>query len=174
MNTEKDLIYNQKDIPTKKWRYGFRASASTGCGWVAAYNALRIMGYYMPPEKLIRTYQRHLPLFNGPFGTFIAEPAIFFKKHGFPVKISSNRRRFDKIARESDACIMFYYWRRKFRLGAHFVCLQYKDGKYIGYNTFSNSTGPDNYGISLESFLRKQGYFFPVLIAIKNKNSQDQ
>ncbi len=169
MSSERELIYNQNDIPRKKWRYGFRASAHTGCGWVAAYNALRIMGYYIAPEKLIRSYQRHLPIFNGPFGTFILEPALFFRKMGFPVKLSSKRRQFDRLARESDACIMFYYWRKKFRLGAHFVSLHYKDGRYIGYNTFKNSKGPDNYGISLESFLKKQGYFFPVLIGIKNK-----
>ena len=39
------MIYCQKDIPKDKLRYGFRTSASTGCGWISVYNAMRIMGY---------------------------------------------------------------------------------------------------------------------------------
>ena len=39
-----DLIYNQKKIPKDQWRYGFRSSAATGCGWIATYNALQLMG----------------------------------------------------------------------------------------------------------------------------------
>ena len=169
MNTDRQIIYNQKDIPKKQWRYGFRASSATGCGWIAAYNALRLMGYYIEPIKLIRSYERHLPLLNGPFGTFILEPAWFFKKRGFPVKISPRRRSFDELARKSDVCILFYYWRRRFKMGAHFVTVQHKDGSFIGYNTFKNSKGADNYGLSLEAFLKRQKYFFPVLMAIKDK-----
>ena len=37
-----DLIYNQNDIPKDTWRYGFRPSSATGCGWIATYNALRL------------------------------------------------------------------------------------------------------------------------------------
>ena len=169
MITDRQIIFNQKDIPAKQWRYGFRASAATGCGWIAAYNALRLMGYYIQPEKLIRSYERHLPLLNGPFGTFILEPFFFFKTRGFKVRLSAKQRDFDELAKSADACIMFYYWRRKFKMGAHFVSLQYKDGAFVGYNTFSNSKAADNYGISLESFLKKQRYFFPVLMAIKDK-----
>ena len=40
----KDLIYCQRDIPKEKWRYGLRSSAAVGCGWIATYNALRLMG----------------------------------------------------------------------------------------------------------------------------------
>jgi len=52
-----DLIYCQRDIPKEKWRYGFRTSAATGCGWIATFNALRLMGYRAEPEKLIRMYE---------------------------------------------------------------------------------------------------------------------
>lgn len=54
-------------------------------------------------------------------------------------------------------------------MGAHFVTVQHKDGSFIGYNTFKNSKGADNYGLSLEAFLKRQKYFFPVLMAIKDK-----
>ena len=82
-----DLIYNQTRIPKNQWRYGFRTSAATGCGWIAVYNALRLMGYRAKPEGLIRYFERQLPLIHGNFGTSIWGPAAYFRKWGFPVKM---------------------------------------------------------------------------------------
>ena len=74
------LIYNQKKIPKSQWRYGFRSSAATGCGWIAVYNALVLMGYEVYPERLIRYFERQLPLINGNLGTMIPCPALYLKK----------------------------------------------------------------------------------------------
>ena len=164
-----DLIYNQTKIPKEQWRYGLRTSAATGCGWIATYNALRLMGYHAKPEELIRYYERQLPLIHGNGGTIIQGPALFFQKHGFPVETLSVTEKFDAAAKAADVCILFYYWRRKFKIGAHFVTVQYKDGKFTGYNTFSTSEGPDDYGTSLENFIKKHHFFGPVLIAIGDK-----
>ena len=164
-----DLIYNQRKIPKNQWRYGFRSSAATGCGWIATYNALRLMNYRAKPEELIRYYQRQLPLIHGNAGTSILGPAIFFLHHGFSVKVSAGRKKFDRMVQQSDVCILFYRWREKFKFGAHFVTVRYADGKFTGYNTYRNSEGPDAYGESLEAFLKKKKYFCPVLIAIKDK-----
>lgn len=164
-----DLIYNQKKIPKKKWRYGFRSSAATGCGWIAAYNALRLMGYQVDVEKLIRYFTWQVPLINGNMGTFLPGPAIFFRQKGFAVKMTARRKKFDVLAKESDVCIVFYYWCSKFKFGAHFVAVKYQDGKFVGYNTYSNSTGPDIYGESLELFIKKRKKYFPVLMGIRDK-----
>ena len=164
-----DLIYNQKKIQKGQWRYGFRSSAATGCGWIATYNALRLMGYQVDVEKLIRYFTWQIPIINGNMGTFLFGPAIFFRQKGFPVKIAVRRKQFDKLVKDSDVCVLFYYWHRKFRFGAHFVAVQYREGKFVGYNTYSNSTGPDVYGESLERFLKGKKYRFPVLMAVRNK-----
>lgn len=164
-----EMIYNQHRIPKKEWRYGLRSSAATGCGWIATYNALKILGYYMKPEQLIRYYTRQLPVINGNFGTFLFGPAIFFKRHGFQVRLCMRRRKFDELVRENEVGILFYRWRRKWRLGSHFVTVQYKEERFVGYNTFRNSEGPDVYGRSLEDFLKQQKYFGCVLIAVKDR-----
>ena len=163
------LIYNQNKIPRSQWRYGLRASAATGCGWIATYNALRLMGYYAKPESLIRWYERSFPLINGNFGTFLLCPAVFFKRKGFQVRIVLSRKRFDKAVRDSDASILFYYWRRKLKIGAHFVTVRWSDGKFTGYNTYKTSDGPDDYGTSLESYIKQHKFYAPFLIAIKDK-----
>ena len=160
------LIFNQRKIPKGKWRYGFRSSAATGCGWIAVYNALYLLGYRVSPEELIRIFQRQLPLIHGNLGTTILAPAVFFRRRGFRVRICARKGKFDALAKKADVCILYYRWRRKFRLGAHFVALQYRDGAFTGYNTYKNSTGPDSYGESLRDFLQGKGYFWPVLIGI--------
>jgi hypothetical protein len=165
----KDLIYCQRDIPAEKWRYGLRTSAATGCGWIATYNALRLMGYYAEPEKLIRMYERMLPIVHGNAGTSIPAPALAFRNWGFPVKMLANSARFDEAAREADVSILFYYWRNKWKFGSHFVTLQAKEDGFVGYNTYRNSKGPDNWGNSIPEFMKKHHYFAPVLICIRDK-----
>lgn len=162
----KDLIYNQTKIPKDQWRYGFRTSAATGCGWIATYNALCLMGYRPNPQKLIRYFQRQLPLINGNMGTFLLGPAVFFKRKGFPVKITARRKRFDDIVKSSDVSVLFFFWRRKFRFGAHFVTVRWEETEFVGYNTFNNSTGPDSYGSSLDGFLKQRKYFGAVVTAV--------
>lgn len=164
-----DLIYNQYKIPKEQWRYGLRASADVGCGWIATYNALRLMGYRAEPKELIRYFERQLPIIHGNLGTNILGPAVCVKQMGFPTKVIAQRKRFDQAAKDAKACILFYRWKKQWKIGAHFVALQYKDGVFVGYNTYKNSIGPDVYGESLERFLKNRKYFGAVLIAIDDK-----
>lgn len=165
----KDFIYCQRDIPKEQWRYGLRSSAATGCGWIATYNALKLLGYTAVPERLIQYFQRQVPVMNGNAGTFILGPAMFFRKFGFPVKITANRKKFDEIARQSDVCIMYFWWRKKYKIGAHFVAFRQTARGYVGYNTYRQSKGPDNYGHSIDEFLKKRSYFGAVLTGINNR-----
>lgn len=161
-----DLIYNQRDIPC---RYGLRSSADTGCGWVATHNALVLLGYHTDTEALIRYYEWQLPLINGNAGTSLWGPAVCFKNWGFPVHMVLKRNQFDRAAREANACILFYRWRKGVKLGAHFVALHHTEAGFVGYNTFRNSAGPDLYGESLDKFLTDHGYFGAILTAMKQK-----
>ena len=165
----KELIYNQTQIPREKWRYGLRSSAATGCGWIATHNALRLLGYETDIEALIRWYEWQLPLLHGNTGTSFWGPAIRMKLWGFPVETSADPRQFDAVAERSDVCILFYHWRRGLKIGAHFVALQKKEGRVTGYNTFRTSTGPDDYGESLQAFLKEKGWFGAFLIGIRDK-----
>ena len=168
-STSQDLIFCQRDIPKEKWRYGFRSSAATGCGWIATHNALCLMGYRPSPEKLIRYYERQLPLIHGNTGTTILAPAIYFLQRGFKVTCTANRRRFDEVARESDACVLYFWWSRKWAAGAHFVALHHTERGFVGYNTYRNSKGEDFYGESLDAFLKRKKYFAAVLIGVRDK-----
>lgn len=165
----KDLIYNQRDIPEEQWRYGLRKSADVGCGWIATYNALRLMGYAMEPERLIRMYEKMLPLIHGNLGTNLFAPAVCFRNWGFPVELVFRRERFDEALKQADVGILFYRWKRGLKFGAHFIAVKHTDDGFLGYNTFANSTGPDRLGESLECWIREKKWFGAVLIAISDK-----
>ena len=168
-----DMIFNQHHIPREQWRYGFRPSAATGCGWIATYNALRLLGWGVDPEQLITWYESVLPLIHGNFGTTLPAPVLRFRLWGFPVKIVVNREKFDEAAKNADACILFYRWRKGYRLGAHFAAFQHTEDGFVGCNTFKNSTGPDRWGPSVSAFLKGRRYFGAVLICIQNKNGKE-
>ena len=168
-----DLIYCQRDIPKEKWRYGLRTSAAVGCGWIATYNALRLMGYRAEPEKLIKMYEHMLPLVHGNAGTATLAPALVFRNWGFPVKVVFDRKKFDETAAANDVCIVFYHWRNKWKLGAHFVTVQPTEAGFVGYNTYRTSKGPDSWTGSIDGFLKQKKYFGAVLIGIRDKRSKE-
>ena len=90
-----ELIINQRDIPEDRWRYGLRPSAKTGCGWIAVYNCLTLLGRPKTPEEIIHGLERQVPGLHGTFGTLCLGPAILLKKWGFSVEIQSDVRKFD-------------------------------------------------------------------------------
>ena len=167
-----DLIYCQTAIPKEKWRYGLRSSAATGCGWIATYNALRLLGKPACPRDVIRAYEKMLPLWHGNAGTTCFAPLVYFRRAGFQTEVTLRREEFDEKARQADVCILFFRWRRKWKLGAHFVALQHTDSGFIGYNTYLNSKGADRYGESLAAFLQRKGYFGSILMTIQEEKHE--
>ena len=161
-----DLIYNQRQIPKDKWRYGLRTSAETGCGWIATYNALRLMGYKTDIEELIRYYEFQLPLIHGNAGTSFWAPALCFQNWGFRTEFCFDVKKFDEVVQRSRACILFYRWKKNLKLGAHFVALHQTGDTVTGYNTSPASTGPDLYGPSLEAYIKEKKWFGCILLGI--------
>ena len=87
------------------------------------------------------------------------------------MKLTARKAEFDEAVKNSDVSILFSRWRRGWKFGAHFVALQHTDIGFVGYNTYSNSSGPDVYGECIDLFLTKKKYFGAVLIGISKKDS---
>lgn len=136
-------------------------------GWIAVYNALQLMGRNVEPEELITFFERQLPLIHGNFGTMPLAPVAYFRRCGFSVEHTVRRDRFDELVKRSDAAVLYYWWRNGWHIGAHFVAVRYTEKGFVGYNTYSNSSGPDFYGPSLEKLLKEKKRFFTVLTGIR-------
>ena len=161
------MIHCQRDIPKDKWRYGLRSSAAAGCGWIAVYNALELLGMKSESEELIRYFLRRVPLINGLFGTMPLSPAAYLKKRGLMTRWTLRRKRIDDLVKESDAAVVYYWWRWKRYLGAHFIAVQFDGENFIGWNVYANSKGPSVLGPSLDAYFRTGKDFFPIVIGVK-------
>ena len=164
------MIYCQNDIPKHQFRYGLRSSAAAGCGWIAVYNILCLFQKPAVPEKIIYEMEHDVPLINGIFGSFLMSPAWVLRKHGFEVKFTTKLSQMDELAEDFEAGILFYWWKSKrtpWKLGAHFVAVEKTEEGYIGYNTYSNSKGPDKLGTSIEGFLNRRTYFGAVYFGVR-------
>lgn len=160
-----EFICNQRDIPKNQWRYGLRSSAAAGCGWIAVYNALILLGHPVEEKKIIGCLERQVPLIHGNAGTLAFSPYYLFKRWGYRVRICTRVSEFDSVLAENTAGILFYYWRSGLRFGSHFIALNKTDAGVLGYNVYSNSKGPDRLG-SLSDWIHRQRHFGCVLIGI--------
>lgn len=99
--------YCQCNIPKNQWRYGFRSSAATGCGWIATYNALHVLGKHVALEKLIKNFERQLQLINVIQAIFFSRQPYFFLRHGYKVRCTAIPSHFDRIVEDSDVRILY-------------------------------------------------------------------
>ena len=53
-----------------------------------------------------------------------------------------------------------------------FVALHHTERGFVGYNTYTNSKGPDRYGESLQEFLKRRKYYATFLVAIRRKDAR--
>ena len=163
-NCFNDFIYNQKDEDVKKYRYGFSTTGQSGCGWVATYNALKMLGVLMEPYDIIREYEMSSGLMVYGFsGTNPISIAQFFDKKGYVVNIF-----FDDYTGTAKKYNVVNIMNYRHSSGGHYVAIKYEDESFKGYNTFCNNTTVDILGKSITT-LRGGEYEGDILICISKK-----
>ena len=144
-------IYNQNKGRASEYYFGFFKSSYNGCGWIATYNAAIMLGTHYNPNEIIAEYEFTGAILGGTFGIQPYAISWFFESKGYDVTITYDTKKFNEIAKKSTSNIIFYAHSK----GAHYVALQWDGSKFVGYNTYSSSNGPDNLGSSLLKFLGK-------------------
>ncbi|MDD3428729.1 MAG: hypothetical protein PHG02_01825 [Oscillospiraceae bacterium] len=136
---EKGYFLNQHLL--KDVQFGAYTSDYNGCGWVAAYNALLMLGQPMACTKVISGLDEHLQ-WKGKLGLSMAALMGFFLKQGCQINFGIGLKSIEKNAQTAQTNIL-YYFHPKFK-GAHFVAFikkpfKDKDGnaKYQFYNSLN-------------------------------------
>lgn len=138
-----DFIYNQEDINTVgKYRYGYTKTGPQGCGWVATYNSLKMLGEQVGPHDIIREFEMNGMTLDGLTGIHPLNVAHYLFKKGYAVTITVNKNEFKKAAQNNTTNIMCY----RHPYGGHYVAIKYDGEKFIGYNTFCDKNEPDILG----------------------------
>ena len=169
-------IDNQKDGIASKLRYGINTIAPFGCGTVATYNALIMLGNRMDICDIIRDYEMNHIYHDGLIGTHGNNIARFFSEKGYDVTVT-NLQDYDfnnpldmlkvhKTVNENDANILYY----KGGSTGHFIAISHEkdsQGNHI-YKTYNEDKTVKNSSYSIKDFIPddRQPY---MLISISNK-----
>lgn len=114
-------------------KYGRYPSAKNGCGWIAAYNLLRLSGREADPRAVARSLEKTL-LFGGRLGTSFAPLAVYVAAKGLRPMLCFTRRT-TKARAERSCCGILLCRAKKY---AHYVAYSNDGGRFTFYNTDIN------------------------------------
>ena len=157
------FIVDQKQLELPYGRYG---SAAAGCGWIAVYNALQILGIDADMEK-IRSDMEKLLFLGGWRATPFYVPALYFRHKGFRVRLTANRSQFSRQARKYPAGILFYLYHQKGKIfpSGHFAAFApTSDGQCHFYNDIPGMSADIR---SMKQFFEDRPAFFMVLTSFE-------
>lgn len=157
--TKDGLIINQsllRDLPN-----GWFSSDKNGCGWIAVYNVLTMLGAKVKPEWIIDDL-RHGLVLGGKFGTHVFYILHYFNKRGYRVRTCAIPKRFAAVARTAGACILLY----RHSKGNHFAALRRENDSFHFYNARSGKADDVR---TMEEFLAQERRIPPCLLIAVNK-----
>ena len=142
-------ITDQEDPSVAGYHFGCSTVGNSGCGPVAVYNALIMLGDYASLEEILDFYSDewywgHLVL--GFCGSLPIAACSFFEQRGYHVIVTSTAKTdldyMDAIASCADANILWYLYKTNtgiFEFSGHFVAFERTGERgqlgFIGYNT---------------------------------------
>lgn len=128
------------------WQFGARTLDYNGCGVIATYNVMRMLGYNPNLASVAYDIERnHGTLLWGYAGTDPSHPLDYFNSHGIRVRSYYNISSLESAARNincSNQFIMMCFWNNKNDLtkGAHFIAVRKQaNGEYIAYNRYDDN-----------------------------------
>lgn len=141
-----EYIDSQEDVDYMKM--GIKGADWNGCGWIAVYNAMIMLGNQQQAADVIRYFDGSgRTLLYGYFGANPFAVKNYFVMQGYSV--SNNLFPFvypinmEERARAATACILLYIHSE----AAHYVALKWENGSFRVYN------GPGKYYSSINEFL---------------------
>lgn len=118
--------------------FGWFPSRRNGCGWIAAYNLLKMQEMEEPASQIIHELERcGLP--GKPFGEEIVWLLVYLHRKGFAVHLSRpGIRGCEEMLRRHPTGILMYVHRR----GAHYAAYRAADGERVQlYNAIYRKRG---------------------------------
>jgi len=149
-------IINQSKLNTIP--YGKYTSDYNGCGWIATYNAMKLLGEKVDVENII-DYLNHYTIIKGKLGTNPAGIKNFFKERSFSLKSTSHVEKFNSYSKNCGAGIILYLSNQT----AHYVAFNKSGEQYHFYNDIY---GKEDDIRTMDQFLKEVKFNIAYLIAI--------
>jgi len=131
-------IINQSWNPkVRKIKMGLYTGDYNGCGWIAIYNALRLLRCYtIQPKNIMAYLERYGQLLYCTFGVSPWSIANYMSYIGYSVYMETSPKSINTKFKKYRVCILMYLHNK----GAHYITITYKNGYYYAYNVFGDST----------------------------------
>ena len=152
-----NFITDQRDAMYGFQRFGVTSISHGGCGVIASYNALIMLGDSKSFDKVLGYYNNRMVLIlgKGLIGLSPGAVARYFRDLGYHVTMTNSPDLIDIYSQTADASILYYefpatYWGIE-AYGAHFVAYHQTGSIYTAYNTAENNGAfsfsyPSDYG----------------------------
>jgi hypothetical protein len=168
------LICDQKSGNAASMLMGYFDSTWNGCGWVATYNALYLLGLKQEPAEIIRYYETHNGLvLNGLFGVKPQSVVEFFNDQKGVTADSYFRPKspVDDSIKGSTVSIVNYLHDS----GMHYITVEYDSATDTFYtmNTFDNEKDKIGRGDSIDVFFNLNDYVIYDLITISDSTTNN-
>ena len=134
-NIPDDFIDNQNEL--SYMHMGLYGADWNGCGWIAVYNAMRMLGKQPNAADIIKFFDNAGNTYL--YGTFGARPSTISeyltlqnltgKMNTIPFIIPDN---VETVAKKASACIVLYVYNS----GAHYVAMRWNGTAYEVYNDY--------------------------------------
>jgi len=153
-------------------RMGIGTGADNGCGWIATYNALYLLGTPVPPANIVQYMDTNGGAnIGGVFGVNPYAVYQYLDLMGYNTNITFYPAGLDKTIANSKSqmgILMYGFTNSNGNFNIHYVIVDYKNGQYVFYNLYQNdpSTRPVN---SLDLYVKDNKDTPIALITINGK-----
>ena len=138
------FIYDQQADGIGDKKLGVSSVSHGGCGPIATYNALKIMGKANVTFDDVLDYYHNndLLLLGGLLGSSPYACIDYFQNNGYRVFATKDMGLYEELAVSADACILWccFDTRDFFGIGAHCVAFKQYTDYAVYYNAYSNMT----------------------------------
>ena len=148
-------IYGQGNGNVSKIRFGFSDTANSGCGWIATYNALLMLGKRVAPCDIIYYYELTGAFCGGVLGVNPYSIITYFFYSGYKVSVTYDINKFDTLAKKSKANILVYLHSK----GGHYFAFKWQNSQFWGYNVSNRDKSSKPLGKSIKAFIRNGNYW---------------
>lgn len=122
----------------KDMRIGSCDFAHSGCGAIATFNALSMVGRKPQMEEIVDFYERKGLVFNARFGVNPAGVKRFLSEQDLSWKLYSKKTDWDACLKENQVAILLYWWVGPKGCGAHYVSVEKINAGIRVYNVYGN------------------------------------
>jgi hypothetical protein len=123
-------IFGQNAAPVSSIHMGFSTANQNGCGWISTYNAMYLLGNAQTSSSIISYLENDGGMvFGGMMGTNPESIANYFSDMGVHANLTYDFfMGIDGMMQNSGSNVFVLLYSHQ--NGAHYIAVEYKDGKY--------------------------------------------